>query len=244
MRWSGQAPLGGVALQPHVHRGLHGEHLAAHARPAVPAPLDGLVEAGVVVTAEQVAVPLDAAVGIDRSGQLRGIRLGEHVCLLPFPRVDTFTNRPPPDEFHRLPLAPPRAARLLATPLAVKPFGLDRKACAGAIWQCVMQGVNPPSRAPFSAPLPKMFRRSSRLLPRDISIFCAQTLLGCMLFYPSGGRAEEPLTTRLEGLATAAESEARGDHQAAAAAARAALAGPSPRPESGRARLALGAALA
>jgi soluble lytic murein transglycosylase len=57
-------------------------------------------------------------------------------------------------------------------------------------------------------------------------------------------RAEEPLASRLEGLATAAESQARGDHAAAAAAARIALAGPSPRPESGRASLALGAALA
>ncbi|HEY6104698.1 MAG TPA: lytic transglycosylase domain-containing protein, partial [Anaeromyxobacteraceae bacterium] len=61
---------------------------------------------------------------------------------------------------------------------------------------------------------------------------------------PSGGRVDEPLATRLESLAAAAESQARGEYAAASSAARIALGSPSPERESAQANLALGAARA
>ncbi|HET6921990.1 MAG TPA: tetratricopeptide repeat protein, partial [Anaeromyxobacteraceae bacterium] len=64
------------------------------------------------------------------------------------------------------------------------------------------------------------------------------------MLWPAGGRAAEPLARRLESIATAAESQARGDHAGAASAALDALAAPSPALDSARAGLALGAALA
>lgn len=107
----------------------------------------------------------------------------------------------------------------------------------------MMQGVNPPIHAVFSGPLPNFFHRSSRLVLRDISIFCAYTLLGLAAFWPPRTPAQEHLTSRLEALGAAAESEARSDHGAAIAAARAAFAGPSTGFGSARAGLVVGAAL-
>ncbi len=68
--------------------------------------------------------------------------------------------------------------------------------------------------------------------------------MGLMLSWPSAAPAQTPLSTRLEALGAAAESEARGDHVAAMAAARAALAASSNGAGSARASLLVGAALA
>src|SRR5512144_297487 len=77
-----EAALGGVTLDPALHLRLDRVEATPRAAPAVPALLHRLVEAGVVEIAEQVPVPLDAAVRVDRSGELCGARLDEHDGLL------------------------------------------------------------------------------------------------------------------------------------------------------------------
>ena len=68
--------------------------------------------------------------------------------------------------------------------------------------------------------------------------------MGLVLFQPSPGRCDEPLASRLESLASAAESLSRGENPDSESAAREAMRLPSPASDSARARLALGAALA
>src|SRR5512146_1502861 len=79
---SADSPLRRVVLEALLDVGLQRKQLAVRACPAVPPLLDCLVEAAVVAGAEQVSVPFDAAVRIDRRGELARKRFGQHVDLL------------------------------------------------------------------------------------------------------------------------------------------------------------------